>query len=317
MSAQEGRISVVCHGRKGQWSSSKWADRLPVSSPPPDGGLVLVLSGENQMSPAALADIGGSGTPGPQGDTGPQGPQGIQGETGPQGIQGLTGPQGPAGNDGAQGLQGIQGPAGNDGAQGPQGIQGIQGATGDTGAQGPAGQGVPVGGTTGQVLAKASATNYDTEWVTAGGGSDPWTYAKLSQDFSTTSATAVDTGLAFTPSANTSYEFKAILFTRTATTTVGPRPGIAWPTGLTDGVAHIRQESSATAFVSALGNINAALLAPVGGVPTTTQSYPAIIDGVIIAGASPAGTLKIQLASETAGTSVTLKAGSFIRYRAI
>jgi hypothetical protein len=35
------------------------------------------------------------------------------------------------------------------------------------------GQGVPVGGTTGQVLAKASATDYDTEWVdeSAGGGS--------------------------------------------------------------------------------------------------------------------------------------------------
>lgn len=31
---------------------------------------------------------------------------------------------------------------------------------------------VPAGGTTGQVLAKASNTNYDTEWVAAGGGSD-------------------------------------------------------------------------------------------------------------------------------------------------
>lgn len=31
---------------------------------------------------------------------------------------------------------------------------------------------VPAGGTTGQVLAKASNTNYDTEWVVAGGGSD-------------------------------------------------------------------------------------------------------------------------------------------------
>ena len=39
------------------------------------------------------------------------------------------------------------------------------GPKGDTGAAGAAGQGVPVGGTTGQVLAKASGTNYDTEWV--------------------------------------------------------------------------------------------------------------------------------------------------------
>lgn len=35
-----------------------------------------------------------------------------------------------------------------------------------TGPQGPAGPGVPAGGTTGQVLAKKSNTNYDTEWKT-------------------------------------------------------------------------------------------------------------------------------------------------------
>ena len=54
---------------------------------------------------------------------------------------------------------------------GPQGPQGPQGATGATGSAGAAGQGVPTGGTTGQVLRKASGTNYDTEWGTGGGGS--------------------------------------------------------------------------------------------------------------------------------------------------
>ena len=68
------------------------------------------------------------------GYTGPQGPQGIQGETGPQGPTGATGSQGP---------------------QGPQG---------------PSGVGVPSGGTTGQVLKKASNTNYDTEWGNVSGG---------------------------------------------------------------------------------------------------------------------------------------------------
>jgi hypothetical protein len=39
---------------------------------------------------------------------------------------------------------------------------------------GPAGVGVPTGGSTGQVLAKASAANYDTAWVDqSGGGSSP------------------------------------------------------------------------------------------------------------------------------------------------
>ena len=37
---------------------------------------------------------------------------------------------------------------------------------GEDGATGPAGPGVPTGGSTGQVLAKASGTDYDTEWHT-------------------------------------------------------------------------------------------------------------------------------------------------------
>lgn len=49
-------------------------------------------------------------------------------------------------------------------------VQGPTGPAGATGAQGPAGEGVPTGGTSGQVLAKASATDYDTEWVSSGAG---------------------------------------------------------------------------------------------------------------------------------------------------
>jgi hypothetical protein len=39
------------------------------------------------------------------------------------------------------------------------------------GLQGPPGVGVPDGGTTGQVLAKINDTDYNTGWVTGGGGS--------------------------------------------------------------------------------------------------------------------------------------------------
>jgi len=52
------------------------------------------------------------------------------------------------------------------GAQGPAGATGGTGPAGSTGATGPAGPGVPVGGTTAQVLAKNSATDYDTGWIT-------------------------------------------------------------------------------------------------------------------------------------------------------
>lgn len=44
------------------------------------------------------------------------------------------------------------------------------GPTGATGSTGAAGQGVPTGGTTGQVLSKINSTNYNTQWVTVSGG---------------------------------------------------------------------------------------------------------------------------------------------------
>lgn len=226
---------------------------------------------------------GAAGPPGPPGSDGADGPMGPPGPTGPAGA---TGPQGPAGADGAvgpqgpQGIQGLTGPAGADGAQGPQGIQGIQGP--------------------------------------AGASSDPWTYIKLAADFVTSSATAVTvTGMEFAPLASRTYEVEAVLFTRTATATVGPRPGVAWPTGLTDGVASLSQTTSATANVFANGNIAAAVLAPVGGLPNTTQSFPAILSAVFVVGASPGGTFKVQMASETAGTNVTVKAGSYLKYRSL
>ena len=151
--------------------------------------------------------------------------------------------------------------------------------------------------------------------ATGGGGSDPWTYVKLASDFTTSLATAQNSLLLFTPAANLNYEFEAVLMIRTATATVNPRVGLAWPIGLTDGVAEIRESQTATTLLSTYGNINAALLSAVGGLPNATQSWPVFIRGMLISGISPSGSLVVQLASETAATNVTIKAGSFIKYR--
>jgi hypothetical protein len=86
------------------------------------------------------------------------------------GATGATGSQGVAGATGATGATGSQGLAGAAGATGATGPQGPAGATGATGAAGAAGQGVPTGGTTGQVLAKIDGTNYNTQWTTPSGG---------------------------------------------------------------------------------------------------------------------------------------------------
>ena len=60
----------------------------------------------------------------------------------------------------------LTGSVGVPGPQGPTGSTGATGATGATGSPGSPGVGVAVGGTTGQVLQKLSATNYDTGWLT-------------------------------------------------------------------------------------------------------------------------------------------------------
>ena len=67
----------------------------------------------------------------------------IPGPAGPMGSQGLTGPQGPAGTPGANG------------------------------------QGVPVGGTTGQVLAKVDGSDYNTQWVTPSASAAAYPYVEL------------------------------------------------------------------------------------------------------------------------------------------
>jgi len=161
----------------------------------------------------------------------------------------------------------------------------------------------------------------DGTWAAPpGGGADPWTYVKVTgSDFTTTSASAVDvTGLFFLPATNLSSEFEAVLMIRTATTTVNPRIGLAWPTGMTDGVAQIIESQAATGTpLFASGNINAALLIAVGGLPNTTQSWPVTIKGMVRAGGLPGSSLRVQLASETAGTTVQVQIGSFLRYRII
>lgn len=148
---------------------------------------------------------------GARGPAGPEGPQGVPGADGRDGLDGLNGLDGVDGQDGANGLDGVDGLDGLSayevavsagfvgtesewleslrGPQGIQGIQGLPGANGVDGERGPAGVdgapgkdgvdgsngvGIPVGGTTGQILAKTTATDYDTQWINppSGGGAD-------------------------------------------------------------------------------------------------------------------------------------------------
>ncbi len=134
----------------------------------------------------ATGPAGPSGAAGAKGDKGDTGATGAKGDAGTPGVAGADGQQGPigpkgdAGSPGATGAKGDTGTAGAKGDTGAQGIQGVKGDTGATGATGAAGangtngtngQGVPAGGTAGQVLSKSSATDYATAWTTPSSGS--------------------------------------------------------------------------------------------------------------------------------------------------
>lgn len=68
------------------------------------------------------------------------------------------------------------GGGGEVGPAGPEGPQGPQGDTGPAGADGADGQGVPAGGTAGQILEKIDGTDYNTQWAdpAAGGSQNLW-----------------------------------------------------------------------------------------------------------------------------------------------
>jgi hypothetical protein len=120
---------------------------------------------------------------GPRKKVGPQGPKGDTPDHEWSGTRlRFENPDGTWGD-----FTDLKGPKGKDGKQGERGPPGPPGANGRNGV------GVPTGGTTGQVLTKASNGNYDTFWstVSGGGGGIATQAPKLIVTFDTDSTTAV------------------------------------------------------------------------------------------------------------------------------
>lgn len=121
----------------------------------------------------------------------------------------------------------------------------------------------------------------------------------------------------FTPAAGTRYLVEIHVLLRTATATVGARPGISWPTGLSDSGAWLQAPNSATAYAQRSWGAASTASAASTGLPDTTNSHLAIGGAYFITDGSPSGTFGLTLASETGGTSVTMRAGSILMYRTI
>ena len=136
---------------------------------------------------------GETGPQGPKGDTGAQGPKGDTGAQGPAGEDGAPGatvPQGPQGQKGDTGNTGPQGPKGDTGATpnisvtasvdsntGTPSVEVSKSGTAEApsfnfafknlkgeGGGGSASNGIPSGGTTGQVLTKTGDAEFEVTW---------------------------------------------------------------------------------------------------------------------------------------------------------
>lgn len=149
------------------------------------------------------------------------------------------------------------------------------------------------------------------------GGTGGWTYVTLGSTFTTSSGTPVSvTGLAFTPAASTNYDIRGQFLLRTTNTAQGARPGVSYPSGMTDGVSYLQCTSSTSNMIQSNGDIAAAHQCLTTGLPDTTGSWAGNLVATLLSGGSPSGDYQITLHSETAGTDVSMRAGSWIAYRA-
>lgn len=181
------------------------------------------------------------------------------------------------------------------------------------------------------VLAAASALNFvgsgvsvsdaggGVAQINVGAGADPWTYLVLGSDFSTTSATPVSvTGLSFTPSPNKVTVVEAYYLLRSSVSTTGPQPVPVFPTaGVTDSAYHLHGGASASVDVWAGGDSNLVTSLSIASVASLTRTYPALLMATLVCGSSVTGSFSAGIQSEIAGSSVTVRAGTWLRYRTI
>ena len=271
------------------------------------------------------------GSPGPKGDTGPEGPQG------PQGPKGDTGPEGPQGPKGDTGPEGPQGPKGDTGETGPQGPKGDTGETGPEGPQGPPGDNggeslddAPKNGDfygrldgrweRGTIEAPNNGVYYvrrNLDWVEMPVLAE-WGEGYLDADFVTTLATAQDVPwLSFAPETGI-YEVYARLLITSAVNTNAARPGLRWPPSGVDGggfLGDVPTSAAARTLANGVGANGAVTFVNAGDLANANGLIK--LEALLVAGAGVSGAMSVTVQSELAGTPVTVKVGSFIRWRKI
>ena len=145
---------------------------------------------------------------------------------------------------------------------------------------------------------------------------DGWTYLRLDSDFSNSTTTMADvTGLAFTPDPDAQYIVEGLFMLQSAAATTGPQTGFVWPTNVGNGVYYTQQASAAGSTVPRYGNTSANFTSGVADIADATGSWPQFINLTFLTTSTTTGDFKVTLRSEVAASNVTMKTGSYIRYR--
>lgn len=177
--------------------------------------------------------------------------------------------------------------------------------------------------------AGASATTFfrgDNTWATI----ELWTYLKLVADFNnaTTAFTTITDGttsLSFVPPANSSWEMEASLLVWSTDTANLPRVGVNIAAGLTSGMGGVQLIQAGSGLLNIVtanhawdnpaAAVNAQMAA--GGLPVASRPFLCKAFASGRAGAAPQA-ISLQMACETAvAATCYIKAGSFLKYRAI
>lgn len=143
---------------------------------------------------------------------------------------------------------------------------------------------------------------------------DGWTYEHLTADYTNNTAGMTDVFAGFTPEANGRYQVEVFGAVNSAGATIafvsqlaGPATGVSFVSSkiTTTQSAGVDHQAHGTAFGQA-SNITS----------TPTAPSPYALSALVAFGATPgAGNVRMQARSETAGTVVTMKAGSYMRWR--
>ena len=163
----------------------------------------------------------------------------------------------------------------------------------------------------------ADATTFlrgDQTWAVP--PADPWTKVVLGSTYTTSSNTVQDAGIAFTPVAARTYLVDLVLLIQTSDATNGVMPGVAWPSGTSDGAGYLSQIGATvgaqlqTWFTHGTNSTTASTT-----LPNANTTYMAQGRFIVAAGAGSSGDFKVQVKSENNGTNVSIMAGSCLLYR--